>query len=224
MATIDFSKFDKYTYDICLKPDGIVSNAGGNGIDANIAEPLKEFNLPTPNNFRQFPNQKVIFSLGRVVFGADDEKSVFGNVNTFTSIFLDLGIPSIYQYDNFNNIDGDGAGVYNSSTSLVSPIYPRTAKISFSPTFIKKTGGGAPVVYCFAGKAKQLGEDTTIVEIPNPFSSVMNFQFKYTNAQKNQFSGAGVHPIRYDNRMTTIKLKKQVLLNFSIYVERDTKR
>jgi len=222
MATIDFSKFDKYTYDICLKPNGVVANGGANGVDNGKS--LKEFNLQTPNNFRQFCNQKVIFSLGRVVFGAEDEESVFGDINSFTSIFLDLGIPSIYQYDNFNNIDGDGVGLYNSSTSLVSPMYPRTAKIGFSPTFIKKTGVNAPVVYCFAGRAKQIGGDTTIVEIPNPFSSVMNFQFKYTNAQKNNFQGGANQPIRYDNRMTTIIFKKPVLLNFSIYVEREVKK
>ena len=221
MASFDFTKFDKYVYDLTLIPQGVVKAAGVNEPDA--AGNLTSVFLPTPDNFTQFPNQRVFLEFNGASFNANDNEELTPEPDKVYQFYLVLDVPCRWCYDNFSNSTNATGNVYThqSITSIQGqPTAKQTqAKIPFGTNNF--LNGNDEISRVFTDTPL----NRNVIQIASPFGSELNIQFKRQSSEETIYVGvADGNPLLYDNLLSPPMLfKSPVSISFSIYVERDYK-
>ena len=198
MSSFEAKDYDCYSFTISLHPNGTQVT-----VDKTVhsRRPLSQINMPTPNNFRQFPRQKYYFVLNDVQFTTGDDPYPAG---THQDLFFDVGVGGVYNYTNILS------GQSSLSTDPVPDPRASTALIALQFFQLAKTD---------SYRATDL--QTQPMQIPNIFGQTTNFRFiRSTSTVTKNLKGGLAEIATYDYGVTVMKFRHPVLLSFQIYVEK----
>ena len=219
MASFDFTKYDKYTFDLTLIPQGVLKATGVN--EPDVAGKITPVSIPTPDNFKQFPNQRVFFEFNGCSFNSNDQDTMLPEADKVYTYFVTLDAPSRWCYDNLSNITHN-TGDVNTHTFLTTNDGQSLAKLTqgkvpFTVVVQDDTNGDTARIY------SESLLNRNIIQIGSPFGSDLNIQFKSSNSDQTIYNGvADTGPLRYNNHLSApLSFKSPVSISFGIYVERD---
>ena len=172
--------------------------------------------MNTPNNFRAHPKQKFFLKVNKIVAVSDLHLNDIDNVDTLcldgTQMFVDFGVPSIYNYSNL--LDGEKP---RADTAKV-PIFFKSIQRDIT------TGNPEAPVISFKN-TNLVASASDLIEVPNFFEQYLKIRLLQADLMVNvdpaddEFST----PATWNYALTQVNITNSIFISFTIYVKKHSK-